>query len=91
MLETYEVDDLGLAIDGLLAEQFTLGTSLGRHINDHMLSFYASTPSGFWLEYGCDAVSVVDEQGWQVKRYSNGHTWGHAMDDKVMPRLLPFG
>lgn len=91
MLEAYEVDDLGLTIDALRGENFTFGTALGRHINDRMLSFYATTPSGFWLEYGCDAVSVEDEQGWEIKRYTNGHTWGHAMDDDVKPRLLPFG
>ena len=91
MLETYEVDDLGLSIDALRRENFTLGTSLGRHINDRMLSFYASTPSGFWLEYGCDAVSVDNDDQWEVKRYSNGHTWGHAISDDFKPRLLPFG
>ena len=91
MLETYEIDDLGLSVDALQRGNFPLGTSLGRHINDRMLSFYASTPSGFWLEYGCDAVSVENDDTWEIKRYSNGHTWGHAMDDELKPRLLPFG
>lgn len=91
MLETYEVDDLGLVLDALQSEKFSLGTSLGRHINDRMLSFYASTPSGFWLEYGCDAVSVEDNGSWEIKRYSNGHTWGHAMGVGLTPRLLSFG
>ncbi|MDW5615158.1 VOC family protein [Mycolicibacterium sp. D5.8-2] len=90
MLETYDVDDLGLTVDSLQSKGFLMGTSFGRHINDRMLSFYASTPSGFWLEYGCGAVSIENEQHWEVKRYSNGHTWGHATDEKSKPRLLPF-
>jgi len=90
MLETLRVDDVGTAIDTLLAAGFSLATSLGRHINDNMFSFYARTPSGFWLEYGCDAIEIAADAQWEVKRYTNGHTWGHAIIDSARPALLPF-
>ncbi len=43
-----------------------LATTLGRHTNDHMVSFYAFTPSGFQLEYGWGGRKI-DDADWQVR------------------------
>lgn len=43
--------------------------------NDHMLSFYGATPSGFAVEYGWGARQV--EPGWSVVRYDKISIWGH--------------
>ncbi|HEY0106578.1 MAG TPA: VOC family protein [Rhizomicrobium sp.] len=48
---------------------------MGRHTNDRMLSFYARTPAGFDVEYGCDPIHVG--AGWTVRTYDAISLWGH--------------
>lgn len=74
MLETESMDDVGFAYDKFDADQSVVMT-LGRHTNDHMLSFYGATPSGFAVEYGWGARQV--EPGWSVVRYDRISMWGH--------------
>jgi biphenyl-2,3-diol 1,2-dioxygenase/3-methylcatechol 2,3-dioxygenase len=74
MLETGTLDDVGLAYDRFEADHAIVST-LGRHSNDHMLSFYGATPSGFAVEYGWGARKV--EQDWSVVRYDSISVWGH--------------
>lgn len=74
MLETKHMDDVGLAYDKFDADG-TVVMTLGRHTNDHMLSFYGATPSGFAVEYGWGARQV--EPGWSVVRYDKISIWGH--------------
>ena len=49
---------------------------IGRHTNDHMVSFYMQSPSGFEVEYGWGA-RVVDDSTWQVQQHTRGSIWGH--------------
>lgn len=51
-------------------------TTLGRHVNDHMISFYSKTPSGFELEIGWGAREV-DDQTWVMARHKRTAMWGH--------------
>jgi hypothetical protein len=44
--------------------------------NDHMVSFYLRTPSGFNVEYGWGAREV-DDATWQVQVHTAGSIWGH--------------
>ncbi|MCZ8379451.1 biphenyl-2,3-diol 1,2-dioxygenase [Mycobacterium sp. CPCC 205372] len=74
MLETELMDDVGFAYDKFDVDQSVVMT-LGRHTNDHMLSFYGATPSGFAVEYGWGARQV--EPGWSVVRYDRISMWGH--------------
>lgn len=48
---------------------------MGRHTNDRMLSFYARTPAGFDIEYGCDPIHVGAD--WTVRTYDAISLWGH--------------
>lgn len=50
--------------------------TIGRHVNDHMVSFYAETPSGFELEFGWGARDV-DDCSWVVTRHNRTAMWGH--------------
>lgn len=50
---------------------------LGRHTNDHMVSFYLRTPSGFAVEYGWGAREV-DDRTWQVQVHTSASIWGHS-------------
>lgn len=76
MVETLSVDDVGRAYDVAL-ERGRVGVTLGRHTNDHMLSFYAWSPSRFLFEYGWGGRSV-DDATWKVEEMLNGPSlWGH--------------
>ena len=63
MMELYMLDDVGQAYDLALGEDGRIATTLGRHSNDFMTSFYANTPSGFFVEYGWGGRSI-DPQNW---------------------------
>jgi 2,3-dihydroxybiphenyl 1,2-dioxygenase len=76
MVEVLSVDDLGRAYDAALERQ-VVGVTLGRHTNDHMLSFYARSPSGFLVECGWGGRSV-DDATWTVEEMVHGPSlWGH--------------
>ena len=53
MIELYSLDDVGQGYDIALGEPERIATTLGRHPNDCVTSFYLRSPSGFMLEYGC--------------------------------------
>jgi 2,3-dihydroxybiphenyl 1,2-dioxygenase len=75
MLQTLSMDDVGLALDRAFAGAEVV-QSIGRHTNDHMISFYVRTPSGFDVEFGHGA-RVVDEANWRVGNYDRPSSWGH--------------
>lgn len=77
MVEALAIDDVGNALqrfqsNGLHADQ------LGRHSNDHMISFYGTTPSGFQVEFGFGGRIIDDESGWVVQHYTAASLWGHG-------------
>ena len=76
MLEARTVADVGLARDRCLAMGQPVAMDLGQHPNDKMISFYAVTPSGFLVEFGCGGV-LVDDRTWTVDRYECMSEWGH--------------
>lgn len=77
MLELFSLDDVGQGHDLALAEDGRLATSLGRHTNDYMTSFYARTPGGFLVEYGWGG-RVVDPATWRAAEVTSGPSlWGH--------------
>jgi 2,3-dihydroxybiphenyl 1,2-dioxygenase len=70
----YLAQDRGVAITG----------TLGRHTNDHMVSFYIRSPSGFEIEYGFGA-RTVDDSIWKVQHHISGSMWGHRRPDRPAP------
>jgi biphenyl-2,3-diol 1,2-dioxygenase len=76
MLQTNTLDEVGFALDRAQTAGAKITMSLGRHTNDHMVSFYAQTPSKFDVEYGFGA-RTVDDATWHVVRHENISTWGH--------------
>ena len=78
MLETNTLDDVGTALDLATRAGIPVVSSLGRHSNDQMVSFYMSTPSGFEVEYGWGG-RLVDDAVWQVQRHDRGTIWGHKV------------
>lgn len=76
MIEVLSLDDLGRGYDAAL-EREVVSVTLGRHTNDHVLSFYARTPSEFLFEYGWGGRSV-DDATWKVEEMRHGPSlWGH--------------
>ena len=76
MVEVLSVDDVGKAYDVAL-ERNRVAVTLGRHTNDHMLSFYAWSPSGFLVECGWGG-RCVDDATWTVEEMVDGPSiWGH--------------
>jgi len=76
MVEYVYMDDVGRLYDMALREPERISVTLGRHSNDHMLSFYVKTPGGFMLEAGW-AGRLIDEDAWSVERLSSPSLWGH--------------
>ena len=79
MLQVTSLDDVGATLDIVRDRGLPLSTGLGRHTNDHMVSFYAKTPSGFDVEFGYGA-RTVDDATWTVARYDSGSSWGHRRE-----------
>jgi biphenyl-2,3-diol 1,2-dioxygenase len=78
MLETASLDDVGRAYDLVRGTGCPLALTLGRHTNDHMISFYVYSPSGWWIEYGWGA-RTVDDATWQPRFHDAPKIWGHEM------------
>jgi hypothetical protein len=70
------MDDVGRALDRVVAAGLPISSSLGKHTNDRMTSFYVRTPSGFDVEYGWGGVEI-DDATWQVTSYDATSIWGH--------------
>jgi 2,3-dihydroxybiphenyl 1,2-dioxygenase len=77
MVETYMLDDVGQAYDLALGEDGRIATTLGRHSNDFMTSFYARTPSGFFVEYGWGGRSIEPLTHEPVEMSCGPSLWGH--------------
>lgn len=77
MLELYSLDDVGQAYDRAQLEEGRVAVTLGRHTNDFMTSFYASTPSDFMIEYGWGG-RTIDAETWEPVALTDGPSlWGH--------------
>jgi 2,3-dihydroxybiphenyl 1,2-dioxygenase len=77
MVELFSLDDVGQGYDLAMLEEGRVATTLGRHTNDFMTSFYARTPGGFMLEYGWGG-RAIDPATWEpVEMHSGPSLWGH--------------
>ncbi len=77
MIELFNLDDVGQGYDLALREEGRIATTLGRHTNDYMTSFYANTPSGFLVETGWGG-RTIDPETWAPYEVTDGPSlWGH--------------
>lgn len=77
MVEMATIDDVGYALDRCLDANVPIAMGLGRHTNDHMISFYCATPDGYMVEVGWGGLQVETpdtEATYQITRPS---FWGH--------------
>lgn len=77
MVEVPNVDEVGLCNDRRIAAGVKLTGTLGRHANDHMVSFYMRSPAGFDIEYGAEGRTVEDWDNYPVFQSTVASFWGH--------------
>lgn len=76
MLQVDSLDDVGSTYSLCSQHGIELASTLGRHTNDHMVSFYMQSPSGFEIEYGWGA-RTIDDATWKVQTHRSPSIWGH--------------
>lgn len=76
MVEVEELDDVGRALDRVHEHEFPISSTLGRHTNDKMVSFYLRAPGGWDIEYGCEGLRV-DEAYYTAEEITADSYWGH--------------
>jgi 3,4-dihydroxy-9,10-secoandrosta-1,3,5(10)-triene-9,17-dione 4,5-dioxygenase len=77
MTEVANVDEVGRGNDRRIAAGVKLSGTLGRHANDHMVSFYMQSPGGFDLEYGAEGLTIEDWTKYEVFESTVPSFWGH--------------
>ncbi|WP_110208820.1 VOC family protein [Nocardioides daejeonensis] len=76
-IEVDSLDAVGMALDAVEAADFSLSSTLGRHTNDRMVSFYVRVPGGWDIQYGTDSVRV-DERSYTSEEITRPSYWGHS-------------
>ena len=76
MVEVDSLDAVGRALDEVNRREFSLSSTLGRHTNDKMVSFYVRAPGGWDIEYGTDGL-LVDEAFYTAEEITRDSYWGH--------------
>jgi 2,3-dihydroxybiphenyl 1,2-dioxygenase len=66
----------GIALDTVKKKGFSISSTLGRHTNDKMVSFYVRAPGGWDIEYGCEGT-LVDETHYTAEEITADSYWGH--------------
>ena len=84
MMEVVTLDDVGRALDRCTRRKAPISSTLGRHANDLMVSFYVQTPSGFDIEYGTDG-QLVDDATWVTRESTAVSLWGHVFGAGTAP------
>jgi 3,4-dihydroxy-9,10-secoandrosta-1,3,5(10)-triene-9,17-dione 4,5-dioxygenase len=76
MVEVDSLDAVGQALDRINAEGIQLSSTLGRHTNDKMVSFYVRAPGDWDIEFGTDGMRV-DETYYTAEEITADSYWGH--------------
>jgi len=75
MIEAVDLDDVGLAYDRCHEAKVPIAMTLGRHTNDHMVSFYCLSPDGVMVEFGWGGLAVEEPD--TTYEITKGSLWGH--------------
>jgi 2,3-dihydroxybiphenyl 1,2-dioxygenase len=76
MVEVDSLDAVGRALDETGRRGFSVSSTLGRHTNDKMVSFYVRAPGGWDIEYGTEGM-LVDERHYTAEEITRDSYWGH--------------
>ena len=77
MVEVDTLDAVGAALDRVGAsDAVRISSTLGRHTNDKMVSFYVRTPGDWDIEFGTEGMRV-DETYYTAEEITADSYWGH--------------
>ncbi|NUS94429.1 MAG: biphenyl-2,3-diol 1,2-dioxygenase [Nocardia sp.] len=76
MVEVDSLDAVGQALDRVAKDGFSVSSTLGRHTNDKMVSFYVRAPGGWDIEFGTEGMRV-DEKYYTAEEITADSYWGH--------------
>jgi 2,3-dihydroxybiphenyl 1,2-dioxygenase len=82
MVEAASLDDVGYAYDRFQDMGISIRQSIGKHTNDHMVSFYAQTPGPFFVEFGFGGIKI-DDATWTTGEITATSFWGHRKPPKA--------
>ena len=88
MVEVDTLDAVGQTLDRVNAEGFQLSSTLGRHTNDKMVSFYVRAPGGWDIEFGTDGMRV-DEKYYTAEEITADSYWGHQWTGELPVAMRP--
>jgi 3,4-dihydroxy-9,10-secoandrosta-1,3,5(10)-triene-9,17-dione 4,5-dioxygenase len=88
MVEVDRLDAVGMALDRVQAQGFQLSSTLGRHTNDKMVSFYVRAPGGWDIEFGTDGMQV-DESHYTAEEITADSYWGHQWTGELPVAMRP--
>ena len=77
MVEAATIDDVGYAQDRCLDAGVPVVMGLGRHTNDHMISFYCQSPDDFMVEFGWGGLQIDDPSTATTYQITRPSFWGH--------------
>ena len=79
MVEVETAEEVVAALDRAVENNVHISSTLGRHMNDKMFSFYMQTPAGFMLEYGYDGIQP-DWSNFETTNSAAPSYWGHEFN-----------
>jgi 3,4-dihydroxy-9,10-secoandrosta-1,3,5(10)-triene-9,17-dione 4,5-dioxygenase len=88
MVEVDTLDAVGRALDRIHAEGIQLSSTLGRHTNDKMVSFYVRAPGDWDIEFGTDGMRV-DEKYYTAEEITADSYWGHQWVGDLPAAMRP--
>lgn len=88
MVEVDTLDAVGQALDRVNKDGFQLSSTLGRHTNDKMVSFYVRAPGDWDIEFGADGMRV-DETCYTAEEITADSYWGHQWVDDLPAAMRP--
>ncbi|GFG80107.1 VOC family protein [Mycobacterium paragordonae] len=88
MVEVDTLDAVGQALDRVNAEGIQVSSTLGRHTNDKMVSFYVRAPGDWDIEFGTDGMRV-DENSYTAEEITADSYWGHQWVDELPAAMRP--
>nr|WP_133693133.1 MULTISPECIES: biphenyl-2,3-diol 1,2-dioxygenase [unclassified Mycolicibacterium] len=88
MVEVDTLDAVGEALDRIAAQEFQLSSTLGRHTNDKMVSFYVRAPGDWDIEFGTGGMRV-DESRYTAEEITADSYWGHKWVGDLPAAMRP--
>jgi 2,3-dihydroxybiphenyl 1,2-dioxygenase len=88
MVEVDSLDTVGQALDRVNTDGYQLSSTLGRHTNDKMVSFYVRAPGDWDIEFGTDGMRV-NETYYAAEEITADSYWGHQWVSDLPAAMRP--